>query len=136
MCRMSGIEPGADLDEPMFTIAEAVGRTGVGAHTLRYYERVGLLDDVPRRPGGQRRFTPRSLGRIVFLARMRTTGMSIEQLRSYVAMIRDGERTSPDRRALLEDHRREVVERIAALQDALRLLDLKIDDYRIWEEQQ
>ena len=133
---MSGVEAGVDLDEPRFTIAEVVERTGVGAHTLRYYERVDLIDAVPRTPAGQRLYTARALGRVVFLARMRSTGMSIDRLRTYVSLIRDGEHTSPERRELLEQHRRDVTEQIATLQGALALLDLKIDDYRIWEEQQ
>ena len=136
LCRLVDVPDGAAVDQPAFTISEAVDRTGVGAHTLRYYERVGLIDDVPRTGGGQRLYTLRSLGRIVFLSRMRATGMSIDSLRTYVELIRAGEQTSPERRELLEAHRRDVIERIATLQEAVAILDLKIDDYRIWEQQQ
>ncbi len=136
MCRLARISDVHDIDEPALTIAETVERTGVSAHTLRYYERVGLIDPVPRSAGGTRLYTPRSLGRIVFLARMRSTGMSIDDLRTYVGLIRDGQDTSPQRRELLEAHRRDVTSKIANLQDAVSMLDLKIDDYRIWEHAQ
>jgi DNA-binding transcriptional MerR regulator len=136
LCQLVELPDGVAVDEPAFTIAEAVERTGVGAHTLRYYERVGLIDDVPRARGGQRLYTLRSLGRIVFLSRMRATGMSIDSLRTYVGLIRAGAQTSPERRELLEAHRRDVLERIATLQEAVAILDVKIDDYRIWEQQQ
>lgn len=118
------------------TIAEASERTGVSAHTLRYYERVGLIDAVPRTSGGQRSYTPRDLGRIVFLSRMRATGMPVEALRRYVELIREGSHTSSDRRSLLEAHRAEVAERITILTDALTVLDNKIEEYHIWEQEQ
>lgn len=134
LCRLGGLSADGDIDEPRFTIAEAAARTGLSAHTLRYYERIGLLDEVPRLDGGHRCYTTRAIGRAVFLARMRATGMPIAQLRTYVALIRDGAHTSPQRRAVLEAHRRHVVEQLDALRNALAIIDLKIDDYRIWEE--
>ncbi len=105
------------------TIAEASERTGVSAHALRYYERIDLIDPIPRTPGGQRIYGEGDITRIVFLSRMRATGMPIEALRRYVDLIREGQHTSPQRRASLEAHRAEVVANIRMLNEALAILD-------------
>ena len=61
------------------TISEAAEASGLTAHTLRYYERAGLLDPVGREAGGRRRYSDRDLSRIAFLTKLRATGMPIEQ---------------------------------------------------------
>ena len=53
--------------EPQYTIEEAARRTGVSTHTLRYYERIGLLEPVGRAPSGHRRYTEVELGLVDFL---------------------------------------------------------------------
>lgn len=116
---------------PIAAAAEAVG---VSAHTLRYYERIGLLDAVPRRDGGQRAYTPTDLGRAVFVTRMRATGMPIVDLQRYVALVREGDGTEAERRAILEGHRARVRANLADLETCLDLLDRKIDTYRIWKD--
>jgi DNA-binding transcriptional MerR regulator len=59
------------------SISETANISGLSAHTLRYYERIGLLDAVDRGPDGRRRFRAADLAWLSFLTRLRTTGMSI-----------------------------------------------------------
>jgi hypothetical protein len=59
--------------EPTYTIEEAAERTGISAHTLRYYERIGLLEPVGRASSGHRRYGPNDLGSIEFLTLLRQT---------------------------------------------------------------
>jgi len=113
-----------------FTIQEAAERSGLSAHTLRYYERIGLLDPVARATGNQRRYDERDLAWLAFLQRLRATGMSIRNMRRFADLRRAGEDTFPDRRALLEEHRDEVLERIAELQRDLQALTDKINLYQ------
>ena len=73
------------------TIAEAAARTGLTAHTLRYYERDGLmLRDVDRSATGHRRYEDQDLQWIQLLTCLRGTGMPISDVRRYAALVRDG----------------------------------------------
>jgi DNA-binding transcriptional MerR regulator len=65
-----------------FTIAEVAAKTGVSAHTLRYYERIGLLD-VGRQANGHRRFTEFDIHGVVFIGRLRATTMPIREIQRY-----------------------------------------------------
>ncbi|MET8539659.1 MerR family transcriptional regulator [Kitasatospora sp. NPDC004799] len=122
--------PTGDPDRtPRHTISEVATASGLTAHTLRWYERIGLLDPVDRAAGGQRRYCDADLHRLAFLGRLRLTGMSVADMLRYVDMARQGERTYPERQRLLEDQREEVRQRIADLQATLAVLDYKIDLY-------
>ncbi|WP_232662910.1 MerR family transcriptional regulator [Pseudonocardia sp. TRM90224] len=116
-------EAGATL-----TIADIAERTGVTAHTLRYYERIGLLD-VERDGAGHRVYGPAEYRRVVFLNRMRMTGMPIRELQRYVALVREGEQTMPERLALMLAHREAVRRQLAELTFALETIDFKITAY-------
>ena len=116
-------------------IATTADRLGVSAHTLRYYERIGLVR-VERDPSGRRRYDAASVRRLVFLTRMRTSGMPIRDLRRYVALVKAGRDTVPERLSLLTEHRDELRARIDELQLALAATDYKIAAYtRELEEQ-
>jgi DNA-binding transcriptional MerR regulator len=111
------------------TIAEVAERTGLTAHTLRYYERAGLFPPPERGWNGHRRYSEQDLGLLDIITRLRATGMSIAETRQYAQMCRDGATTVPARRQLLQEHRERVVERIASLQRDLGLIDKKIESY-------
>lgn len=114
---------------PTLNIAEAAERTGVTAHTLRYYERVGLLEPVGRDAAGYRAYTEVDVGRVVFLTRMRAAGMPIRELRRYVALVEQGPQTEPERLAIMEAHRDAVRARITELHAALETIEFKIAAY-------
>ncbi|MEZ0070973.1 MerR family transcriptional regulator [Planotetraspora sp. GP83] len=117
------------MDEGM-TIAQVAERTGLTAHTLRYYERTGLLLEPPPRGGnGHRRYTDRDADWIRLLSRLRGTGMSIAGLRRYADLARRGEDTYAARKELLEAHRADVVAKIEQLQDDLAHVDYKVEIY-------
>jgi DNA-binding transcriptional MerR regulator len=118
----------------MLTIQEVAARTGLSAHTLRYYERVGLLDPVDRAPSGHRRYVEADLAGIEFLNRLRATGMTIRRMQHFAELRRRGEATTTERRVLLEEHRREVEENIRALRTDLRIVTDKIATYRELEQ--
>lgn len=112
------------------TIAEAAAATGLTPHTLRYYERDGLLlDAVERASSGHRRYTERDLGWIHLLTRLRATGMPIREIREYADLVRQGEGTEPQRMALLQAHRDAVRAQLAEVQEHLAAIEMKIDVY-------
>ncbi|MFJ9695501.1 MerR family transcriptional regulator [Kitasatospora sp. NPDC101183] len=111
------------------TIGEVSAASGLTAHTLRWYERIGLLDHIDRAAGGQRRYCDADVHRLAFLGKLRLTGMSVADMLRYVEMARLGEQTYEERRQLLVDQREEVRQRIVDLQATLAVLDHKIDLY-------
>ena len=115
------------------TIAEAAEQTGLTAHTLRYYERIGLIASVPRAPGGQRRYASADLDWIEFLLRLRDTRMPIAQMQSFARLRAEGAATVPQRRALLEARLNDVQAEIQAMQRAAGVLVAKIHHYRAAE---
>jgi DNA-binding transcriptional MerR regulator len=112
------------------TISDAARATGVSAHTLRYYERAGLLDPVDRAGSGHRRYAEEDLVRIQFLTKLRSTGMPIRRIRDYAELMRGGDETHEARLALLEAHREAVRAHLAQTARNLELIDYKIDYYR------
>lgn len=116
-------------DSSEVSIAEAAELTGVGVHTLRYYEGQQLLD-IPRTASGRRRYGPRELAAVRFIAQLRKTGMPIGIIREYAAMVRNGTSTRESSLRLLEAHRAAVEANLAEQQEYLRGISAKIDVYR------
>jgi DNA-binding transcriptional MerR regulator len=112
------------------TIAEAARATGLSAYTLRYYERVGLIDGVDRADSGHRRYDERDLAWIETLQCLRATGMPIQRILRYAELVRDGEGNELDRMALLEEHRAAVLARLTEVQKHLVFIEKKIARYK------
>ena len=119
-----------EVKQEGLSIAEAARRTGVSAHTLRYYERVGLVvTPVDRTSGGRRRYHQLDIDWIVVCTRLRATGMP-RTIKRYAQLVSAGPGNEAERLALLEAHRAEVTAKLAELQENLKLIDHKIDVYR------
>jgi DNA-binding transcriptional MerR regulator len=113
------------------SISDAALLTGVSTHTLRYYERAGLmLDRVGRAPSSHRRYTEEEIRWVTLLTKMRATGMPIRRLREYADLVRAGDGNELERLELLEEHRAAVVIQLAAMRANLDAIDQKIALYR------
>lgn len=113
------------------TIAEAAERTGLTPHTLRYYERDGLmLHEVARSSSGHRVYTERDLTWVSLLTRLRSTGMPIREVKAYAALCREGDGNELERLALLESHRARVLAQLAEVTEHLGAIDNKIGIYQ------
>ncbi|WP_432000794.1 MerR family transcriptional regulator [Streptomyces sioyaensis] len=122
--------PGAVPAEGV-TIAEAAHRTGVSVHTLRYYERAGLvISPVDRTSGGRRRYRELDLKWIVICTKLRATGMPIRGIRRYAELVAAGPGNEAERLALMESHRADVLAKLAETQENLKMIDHKIEIYR------
>jgi DNA-binding transcriptional MerR regulator len=111
------------------SISEASEASGLSAHTLRYYERAGLLEPVDRNEGGHRRYRKADLERIKFLTKLRATGMPIREVRRYAELMKAGDATNAERLALLEAHREGVLAELEATAKNLELIEWKIGFY-------
>jgi DNA-binding transcriptional MerR regulator len=115
--------------ETELSIQQAAARTGLSVHTLRYYERIGLISPVGRASNGHRRYSEEDVGWIIFLMRLRSTGMPISTMKQYADLQRQGDPTHAERLALLKEHGRAVKQRIQELTDYLVVIEHKIDYY-------
>ena len=113
-----------------FSPSQAAEQSGFSLDTLRYYERIGLLDGIDRAPSGHRRFRDQDLEWLGVLRCLRDTGMPIAQMRRYAELARGGQATLAERMRLLTEHDARVAEQIALLQAQRTHLRDKIDWYR------
>ena len=116
--------------ESSLTIKEVSQRTGLSAHTLRYYERIGLIAPVARALGGQRRYAAADMDWLAFLLRLRTTGMPVQRMLEFARLRSEGNVTASARREILESHLADVLTNIKALQQSAQALQTKIGIYR------
>jgi DNA-binding transcriptional MerR regulator len=118
------------------TIQEVARMTGLSTHTLRYYERIGLIHPIVREQNTRRCYTADDVGWIDFLLKLRATGMSIKDMQRYAALQRKGDETLPQRVEMLKALKASVEARMDELSEHLNLVNYKIDIYqKIVEEQ-
>ncbi len=110
-------------------IGELARRSGLTAHTIRYYERIGLLPYADRDRSSRRDYDVSILTWIDFLGRLKTTGMPIREMLRYAALREQGAGTETARREMLEAHRDQVRTQVEALNACLLVLDAKIGGY-------
>ncbi|MDO4259032.1 MAG: MerR family transcriptional regulator [Actinomycetaceae bacterium] len=122
---------GLVLDDPTtwWDIAKTADHLKISIHTLRYYERIGMVT-VSRDSAGRRRYDSPAIRRLVFITRMRTAGMPISDLRAYLALVDAGPETIPQRLDLMLEHRDTLRRQIAQLQLALAATEYKIATYQ------
>jgi MerR family transcriptional regulator, aldehyde-responsive regulator len=116
------------------TVQETAERTGLSEHTLRYYERAGLLSAI-RRDGssGHRRYSADDVARISTLACLRATGMPLDQMRRYFTLAARGRDAARELRALLQEQEDALEERMRGMQRHLDYVRRKIDYWKALE---
>lgn len=111
------------------TIDQAAERMGISKHTLRYYEREGLLPEIAKGANGHRRYTDDDLGWVKFLQLLRGTGMPIREMKHFVSLTRAGDHTIAERVEVLERYRVALAARMEADREHMQFLNHKIDYY-------
>ncbi len=112
-----------------YAIDQVAELMNVTRHTLRYYEREGLLEPVAKAANGHRRYSEDDLRWVEFLTLLRGTGMPIREMKSFVALTRAGDHTIAERVAVLSLYRDTLKARMAADVERLAFLDRKLDYY-------
>lgn len=111
------------------TIAQVSKEYNISADTLRYYERIGLIQNVNRTASGIRDYTEEDCRWVEFIKCMRSAGLPIEVLIEYVSLFQQGDSTIEARRDLLTEQRRQLLEKMEDMQKTLDKLNYKIDFY-------
>jgi len=112
----------------IWSISEAAAKCGLSQHTLRWYERIGLVGPIERTADGRRRFDDSDLDWLALITKLRETGMPVKDMRRYAELVRSGAGEA-ERLDLLKRHRAEVRRALAAQRECLKLLNYKIDHY-------
>lgn len=111
------------------TIKEASEKTGISIDNLRYYERIGLIPEVPRNASGIRNYDDVSLSWIDFVMRFKRGGMALESIREYVQLALKGEGTKPARKVILLETREHLEAKKIEIQESLDVINYKLDTY-------
>ena len=112
-----------------YSIGEFSKVTGLGIHTLRYYEHENLI--VPlRNASNRRRYSEQDIAWIAFIKRLKATGMPIKEIKKYAALRAEGDVTLSERMEMLIQHRQSLNEQIRQLQEHEAMLDEKIAFYQ------
>jgi DNA-binding transcriptional MerR regulator len=112
-----------------WTTRQAAEKCGLSQHTLRWYERIGLLSRVDRATDGRRRYSDADLDWLMLISKLRATGMPVREMQRYAGLVRSGA-GEQERLDLLEQHRERVRVALAQQQECMALLDTKIGIYR------
>ena len=118
------------MQKDKLSIQDVTRATGLSAHTLRYYERIGLIHPIEREENTRRCYTADDVGWIDFLLKLRATGMSIKDMQRYAELQRQGDVTLPERVKMLKSLRDRVEARMEELNEHLKLIYYKIDIYQ------
>ena len=113
-----------------YAIGEVAEKTGVTVHTLRYYERIGLVAPVERSTGGRREYDDGDVAWVQMLTLLRATGMGVRDMVAFAELTRGGEHTIPDRLVVLERHREGLEALVRRHTEHLQILANKITYYR------
>ena len=119
-----------DIPDIVTSIREAALLTGLTEDTIRYYEKVGLLPYAERKTNGHRQYSKDQILGIIFLTRLRSTGMTIEQMKHYRELSEQGADTLSVRYAILEEHQRKIQQDIANLHETSEIIAYKLQHYR------
>ena len=116
--------------ENLFSIQQVASMTGLSTHTLRYYEKIGLIKNVQRAQTGYRQYTDFDLAWIQFLIRLRVTGMPMLKMKQFSDLRQKGDSTITARKELLEEHYKDVLGKIEELELNSQRIEEKIAHYK------
>ncbi|MCM3630578.1 MerR family transcriptional regulator [Paenibacillus glycanilyticus] len=119
-----------DIPETASSIKQAAEFTGLSEDTIRYYEKIGLLPYADRKTSGHRTYSKHQLDGMVFLTRLKATGMTLEEMKRFRKLYERGEVTLPERVSLLIEHKNRIQNEIESLLETQRMIDYKIDTYK------
>ena len=111
----------------MYSIQEVCEKTGLTAHTLRYYEKEGLLTGVARSTGGFRQYSDEDMEWLGLVCCLKNTGMPLQEIARFVRLAHEGDRTLEERVELLKDHREKLIGRMEEMQRYLEKINWKVD---------
>lgn len=124
------------MQNNIHTITEVSEKYQISSNTLRYYERIGLLPDIPRQSNGNRYFTENNLKWLEMIICLRHSGIPIENLVNYADLLKQGKGTEKERENLLREQLASLYQKQANLQRSIDRLEHKVSLYESGEIEQ
>lgn len=112
-----------------YSIGEAAKRLNISAHTLRFYDKVGLLPFVGRNRAGNREFVDADMRLLETILCLKSTGMKLKEIKQYINWVMDGPDTVKFRKMLMMKHRDSVTRQAQELKKNLGLINIKLKIY-------
>lgn len=119
-----------EIPDIVTSIKQAAELTGLTEDTIRYYEKIGLLPFADRKRNGHRVYSREQIRGIIFLTRLRATGMTLDEMKRYRETSSLGNDTIPLRLSILEKHKQKIQKEISRLYETEKIIEYKIDHYR------
>ena len=114
----------------MYTIKQISEKTNLTEHTLRYYDREGLIPFISRTSSGIRQFSEDDLEWIHLICCLRNSGMPLQEIKQFMQMCLQGADLLEERKALLVKHRTRILDEVKNLENSLGIINYKIDHYK------
>lgn len=111
-------------------ISEVSKITGLTSDTLRYYEKIGLVENIERSPGGKRMYSEQDINHLNFITCMKKAGCSLDVIKRYMSLFERGSETVDERVELLESQKLVLLSAMTELQESIDYLDYKIEHTR------
>ncbi|MFD2656040.1 MerR family transcriptional regulator [Gracilibacillus thailandensis] len=112
-----------------FNIKQASEFSGLSEATIRYYEKIGLIPYADRKANGHRIYSEDQIKGMMFLTRLKTTGMKLEDIKRYLQLSTEGPASIQERISILEEQKKRIKNDISQLLKTQRIIDYKIDHY-------
>ena len=114
----------------MYTIKQISEKTNLTEHTIRYYDREGLIPLITRTKSGIRQFSEDDLEWINLICCLRNSGMPLQEIKEFMQLCLKGKDSLEERRELLIRHRTRIQEQMANLDNSLNIVNYKIEHYK------
>lgn len=112
-----------------YSINEVSKKFGLSIHTLRYYDKEGLMPFLERDRAGNRVFSETDFNWITMICCLKNTGMPIKEIKQYADWCTQGMQTIDERKVMISNHRKKVLIQLEDLKKDLKLIDSKIEVY-------
>jgi DNA-binding transcriptional MerR regulator len=113
-----------------YTIKQVAQRTNLSEHTLRYYDRQGLLPLLKKSKSGIRIYSENDIDCIDLIKCLKSSNMSLANIRKFMSLCLQGEETCEVRRVLLENQRKAILDQLETLNKSLCTINWKLDHYK------
>lgn len=117
-----------------YTIREVTAKTGISAHTLRFYEKEGVVPAVARDGNGNRAYDEQTLEWLRFVLCLRATDMPLADIKRYIALYQQGDATVPARKEIMRRHKEKVERQMMHLYSCLEMINYKLALYDVREK--
>ncbi|WP_160671489.1 MerR family transcriptional regulator [Clostridium sp. C8-1-8] len=113
-----------------YTIKQVAQRTNLSDHTLRYYDREGLMPLLKRSASGIRNYSENDICWIELINCLKNSGMSLGEIKEFMNLCLKGEETCEERKEILQKHKENILSQIERLNNSLGIIDYKLDHYK------